>query len=103
MDNTTNEELQILLAKYKYDDTARINTNTNTNTNRGDEIECLKQIIDRQRKKIQEYETLYQDMSITYNEKIDRLREDHAQEITKIHSQFRERLKREMKEKNHIV
>lgn len=53
----------------------------------------LKKVIDSQKDIIDVFRTKYLDISLEYNEKIDRIRQDHQNELKNLHTQFQMRLK----------
>lgn len=83
--NSMHNELDLLLSKYK-------NPNSSELQNLQTENEHLRKILASQYEIIQAYELKYQDLSIEYNTKIDKLRKEHEQNIAELHEQFRKRL-----------
>ena len=64
------------------------------------ENEYLKEMIDSLTSVVDQFQERFQELSIVYNIKIERLREQHEQELNELHQQFKERLKKEIKERD---
>ena len=102
--DTLENRLAILLAKYdiKQDDKERSKTGAFESSIDTDMSEIglvrrenaqLKTMIESQREIIDLFRTKYLDLSLEYNENVERIRRTHQNELKNLHSQFRERLK----------
>jgi len=60
----------------------------------------LNAVIEKQNEIIDIFRIKYLDISLEYNERIERIRRDHQNELKNLHSQFRERLKATKKQNN---
>jgi hypothetical protein len=94
--NTLENRLSLLLAKYD------INKDNESSDSDMTEIGIvrrenrkLKELNESQKEVIEVFRTKYLDLAIEYNDKIERLRRDHLNELQNIHSQFKERLRKE--------
>jgi hypothetical protein len=101
MTESVNDKLQLLLMKYDYTSN-QIDTDgsdsANDMTHAGillRENTHLKKVVENQRDIIDIFRTKYQDLAIEYNNKIENLRDSHLQELEDIHSQFKDRLRKE--------
>ena len=90
--------LAILLAKYDIEKQTQ-SPGTSTDTDMSEigllrrENTQLKIMIESQKEIIDLFRTKYLDLSLEYNENVERIRRTHQNELKNLHSQFRERLK----------
>ena len=99
MNNIDEIEGNINLLLTKYDDTdikSSKLTDTSLNGIYYRENKYLKEVIKSQKEIIDLFNIKFQDLSIQYNTKIEKLRETHLLELNDLHQQFRLRLKKEM-------
>ena len=100
--DTISGRIQLLSARYdnlcqtdRTDKTNKDGSSDKTLTRENmleNEIMYLKKTINDQKDIIDKLRLFYQDLSITYNEKIDRLRAEHDKELRSMFVQFKERL-----------
>lgn len=89
-------DLKLLMAKYPDDMEREINPSTFRDTELSRENAQLKQIVSEQQSKIDQLTTKHHDLSIEYNCKIDRLRDEHMEELANLHDQFKQRMTKEL-------
>ena len=75
-------KIDLLLSKYG-------DTTLNEPQNICVETQHLRKILKSQYEIIQAYELKYQDLTIEYNNKIEKLKDEHQQNIAELHKQFR--------------
>jgi len=95
MADNLEQRLAILLAKYESKSSS---DNVADMTELGilrRENHKLKEVIDTQKEMIDIFRIKYLDLSIEYNERIEKIRSDHMNELTNLHAQFKARLKEE--------
>lgn len=99
--NSLENKLAILLAKYDIQNNKKKNNSDSptTSTDMSElsllqrENQELKRQLEAQKEIIDLFRTKYLDLSIEYNSKIDRIRENHQNELKNLHSQFKTRLR----------
>jgi hypothetical protein len=98
-DNNMKSDINLLLSKYNgsnsMDNSIDKPIDMSANSILIRENIHLTNIIKSQKQIIDSFQTKFQDLSIQYNNKIEKLRDIHLQELNELHQQFKSRLKRD--------
>lgn len=110
-ENQIDDTIQLLLSKYDGLDNLDKSTYSKFTKSKSSKVsqtdmtrigiltrenEKLKEIVESQKEVMELFEERFQDLSIVYNTKIEKLRDRHDQEMNELHQQFKTRLKKEI-------